>query len=92
MAKIVSAIVGLLALVAMAGGVGWAQQREAKLMRGPMSPMVEQPTLVACTPDRIRYCNDVVPQQCTRQCSGGANHACDQCQTAYMQLCHLGCS
>jgi hypothetical protein len=90
MAKIVSGIIGLLVLVVMAGGAGWAQQREASLMGGPMSPMIERPTLVACTDDRIAKCKDVAYHECVPKCKA-ASPACDQCKKAYEDLCELGC-
>jgi len=90
MAKTVSGIIGLLLLVVMAGGAGWAQQREANLMGGPMSPMIERPTLVACTDDRISRCKAAAYVQCTPKCQT-AGQACDQCKKAYEDHCELGC-
>ena len=60
--------VGLLALLALslwASSAGWAEQREAKLLRGPMSPMTEQAIPVACTLGQQAACNDAGRNTCT---------------------------
>jgi len=36
----------LASIALLSAGAGWAEQREAMLLRGPMSPMTERPTAV----------------------------------------------
>jgi hypothetical protein len=52
--------------------------------------MIERPTLVACTDDRISKCKDAAYHQCVPKCKA-ASQACDQCKKAYEDVCELGC-
>jgi hypothetical protein len=52
--------------------------------------MIERPTLVACTDDRIAKCKDVAFHECVPKCKADSA-ACDQCKKAYEDLCELGC-
>ena len=59
---------GLAALSLLASGGSWAQQREARLLIGPMS---ERPIiLVSCTAAELAKCKAAVTSQC------GADKAC----------------
>ena len=83
MAKTVSGIIGLLVLVVMAGGAGWAQQREAKVLSGPMSPMTERPTAVndKCTLGQVTTCSGAGVPSCNAICNNPKQGAgdCSNC-------------
>jgi hypothetical protein len=89
MAKMVSGAIGLLVLVAVAGGAAWAQQREATLLRGPMSPMTESPTVVACTLGQVANCNGVRDNACASECKIIAN--CAPCKDKAYNDCVATC-
>jgi hypothetical protein len=89
MAKMVSAAVGLLVLVVMASGAGWAEQREARLLRGPMSPLTERPTAVACTLGQIAACNGTRDSACASECKIIAN--CAPCKDKAYNDCVATC-
>ena len=46
----------LASITLLAAGAGWAEQREAMVLRGPMSPMTERPTAVNCTLGQVTTC------------------------------------
>jgi hypothetical protein len=89
MAKMASGTIGLLVLLVVASGTAWAEQREARLLRGPMSPMTERPTAVACTLGQITNCNGVRDTSCTSECKIIAN--CAPCRDKAYNDCVAAC-
>jgi hypothetical protein len=85
MAKMVWGTIGLVVLVALAGGAGWAEQREARLVRGPMSPLMERPTVVACTNPQSANCTNIANSTCTSACTIVAN--CQPCKDKAKSEC-----
>ena len=82
--------VGLLALLALslwASSAGWAEQREAKLLRGPMSPMTERPILVACTLGQTAACNDAGRNTCKSNNIALYQACLDEAKAACMAAC-----
>ena len=81
---------GLLTLITLslaASGAGWAEQREAKLLRGPMSPMAERPILVACTLGQTAACNDAGKDSCKSNNLALYQACLDSAKAACMAAC-----
>ena len=87
---------GLLTLIMLslaAGGAGWAEQREARLLRGPMSLPAERPTAVTCNLAQTTECNGVAQRACSATCSNpnqGAGN-CNNCKEEETQRCLAVC-
>jgi hypothetical protein len=67
MRSIVSVTVGLLAMLALSlpvSSAGWAEQREARLLGGPMSLPTERPTAVRCSVGQAAACGDAGKDSC----------------------------
>jgi hypothetical protein len=86
---------GLLVVLALSLSVGsasWAEQREARLLRGPMSPLTERPTTVACTLGQQAACNDAGQGKCGPQCNkGGTASGCQICIDDAKASCVRAC-
>ena len=81
---------GLLTLITLslaASGAGWAEQREAKLLRGPMSPMTERPVPVACTLGQVAVCNDAGRNTCKSNNVALYQACLDEAKAACMAAC-----
>ena len=87
----------LASVTLFAAGAGWAEQREAMVLSGPMSPMTERPTAVndkrptavidKCT---LTVCVNVVYAECNAICSKpkqGVGDACGDCRGAANARC-----
>jgi hypothetical protein len=83
---------GLLALITLsiaASGPGWAGQREATLLRGPMSPMTERPTAVNCTLGQVTTCQGAGVPSCNAICNNPKQGAgdCNNCMSDATARC-----
>jgi len=66
MRRTIHPFLGLLALITLwAGSSALAQEREARLLRGPMT---ERPISVACTQDQTGACKNNAMAACAAQC------------------------
>ena len=83
-------LLALLALALSASSTSWAEQREARLLRGPMSPMTKRPIPVACTLGQIAACNDAGQGKCGSECNKGAS-ACQICTDDAKASCVRAC-
>ena len=73
----------LASVTLFAAGAGWAEQREAMVLSGPMSPMTERPTAVnaKCTLSQVTACNDAGVPSCNAICNNPKQGAgdCSNC-------------
>lgn len=79
---------GASALIALAlsAGAGWAEQREARLLPGPMTPMTERAIPVAsCSLGIITSCQGNSQTSCTSECHIIAN--CAPCRDRVYKEC-----
>ena len=85
-------LLGLLALVTLsiaASGAGSAEQREAMLLSGPMSPMTERPTAVDCTLGQVTTCQGAGVPSCNAICNNPKQGAgdCSNCMGEATNRC-----
>jgi hypothetical protein len=85
----------LASVTLFAAGAGWAEQREAMVLSGPMSPMTERPTAVndkctlgqvtTCSGAGVPSCNAICnnPKQLVGQCSNCMQDATARCMAIY---------
>lgn len=86
-------LLALASITLLAAGAGWAEQREAKLLRGPMSPLTERPIVVACTVGQSAACNDAGRPACNSICSNPKQRVgdCSNCLQDATAKCMAGC-
>ena len=87
---------GLLMLITLslaAGGAGWAEQRDARLLRGPMSVPAERPTAVTCNLAQTTACTGSAERACSATCSNPNQGAgtCNNCKEEEAQRCLAVC-
>jgi hypothetical protein len=79
----------LASVTLFAAGAGWAEQREAMVLSGPMSPMTERPTAVnqppraadPCTLGQVTTCSGAGVPSCNAICNNPKQGAgdCSNC-------------
>ena len=81
----------LASVTLFAAGAGWAEQREAMVLSGPMSPMTERPTAVndKCTLSQVETCNGAGLQSCSAICNNPKQGAgdCSNCMSDATARC-----
>ena len=82
-------LLALASVTLFAAGAGWAEQREAMLLRGPMSPMTERPTAVNCTLGQVTTCSGAGVPSCNAICNNPKQGAgdCNNCMSDATARC-----
>jgi hypothetical protein len=84
--------IALLALTALcAGAPALAQEREARLLRGPMT---ERPIAVACTPVQEGTCKNNAMAACANLCNPTQTPnalQCVRCEQQHLDACMAQC-
>jgi len=84
--------IGLLALIALpAGSQAMAQEREARLLRGPMT---ERPVAVACTQEQSGACKNNAIAACANLCNPAQTPnalQCVRCEQQHVDACLSQC-